>query len=234
LSSSFNTALQLALRTSDWVAVVLAVLVVAITAAVAGIRHTGVETAQAAVPDSAQVAQTGHDAQEPAVSRGGFRRDTGGSARHAAAEVIDSGAPVERKPPVSTGPLAASDAAETVASAVASSSNVPGQCLGWSRQQAEIPSRYPDAATAWTHATGRHRGDPVPPEGAAVYWTGGSSGHGHVAISLGRGKVRSTDAAGEGSVATVPLRSITRDWHLEYAGWADSINGYTIPGVASA
>ena len=67
-----------------------------------------------------------------------------------------------------------------------------------------------------------------------MYWTGGSSGYGHIAISLGNGKVRSSDAGGSGSVATVPLGSIARDWHLDYAGWADSINGYTIPGVASA
>jgi hypothetical protein len=128
--------------------------------------------------------------------------------------------------------MARSNAAETVAAAEASSYNVPGHCLGWTREQADIPSRYTDAATAWEHAHGRHPRDANPPKGAAVYWTGGSNGYGHVAVSLGHGLVRSSDAGGAGVVATVPLRQLTREWHLTYVGWADSINGYTIPGVA--
>jgi hypothetical protein len=129
-------------------------------------------------------------------------------------------------------PLAPSNAAETVRSARQSSSYPPGQCLAWSRGQADIPARYPDAATAWAHATGKRPGDRTPPVGAAVYWTGGSNGYGHVAISVGRGRVRSTDAPGPGQVDTVPVRWVAREWGLEYAGWSDSINGYRIPGVA--
>ncbi|GAA4739421.1 hypothetical protein GCM10023350_24800 [Nocardioides endophyticus] len=141
--------------------------------------------------------------------------------------------PIVRKP-IPTLPLAKSDAAETVAAAQASMYNVPGQCLGWSREQADIPSRFMDAATAWEHATGRHSRDTTPPKGAAVYWTGGSGGHGHIAISVGNGMVRSSDAGGSGVVATISLRQLTREWHLTYVGWADSINGYRIRGVASA
>ena len=44
---------------------------------------------------------------------------------------------------------------------------------------------------------------------------------------------RSTDAPGQGRVATVPLRWVEREWGLRYAGWSNSINGYTIPGVVS-
>ena len=129
-------------------------------------------------------------------------------------------------------PQASSDAAETVAAAKSSSYNIPGHCLGWAREQADIPSRYADAATAWDHARGRHPGDLTPPKGAAVYWLGGSGGHGHIAISVGNGLVRSSDAGGYGVVATVPLRRLTREWHLTYVGWSDSVNGYRIPGVA--
>ncbi|MFC6344999.1 hypothetical protein ACFP8W_23660, partial [Nocardioides hankookensis] len=62
--------------------------------------------------------------------------------------------------------------------------------------------------------------------------TGGSAGAGHVAISVGHGRVRSSDAGGSGVVATISVRKLTRDWHLTYVGWADSINGYRIQGVA--
>lgn len=130
--------------------------------------------------------------------------------------------------------LAPSSAVETRRTAARSRFNDPGYCLEWSRQQADIPARYPDAATAWTHATGKRRGDRTPPAGAAVYWTGGSQGYGHVAISVGGGKVRSSDAGGAGRVSTVPVKWITREWGLKYAGWADSINGYTIRGVGKA
>jgi cell wall-associated NlpC family hydrolase len=126
---------------------------------------------------------------------------------------------------------AARNALQTRRSALGSRANDPGYCLEWSRTRAGIPARYPDAATAWRHATGKHPADRTPPEGAAVYWTGGDEGYGHVAISLGRGRIRSSDAGGAGRVSTVPLTWVSRRWGLEYAGWADSINGYVIPEV---
>lgn len=129
--------------------------------------------------------------------------------------------------------LAPRNATRTVASAVRATVNAPGQCLQWSREQAGIPSKYSDASTAWRHATGRRSGNANPPRGAAVYWTGGSHGYGHIAISVGHHKVRSSDAGGSGRVATVSIRELSKKWHLKYAGWSNSINGYTIPGVAS-
>jgi len=131
-------------------------------------------------------------------------------------------------------PAAPSDAVEIVAAARRSSVNVPGHCLEWSREQAGIPSKYTDAATAWEHAIGRRPADGNPPPGAAVYWTGGSSGYGHIAISVGDGKVRSSDAGGTGRVATVRINRLSSEWNLQYAGWASSINGYRIPGVRGA
>lgn len=128
-------------------------------------------------------------------------------------------------------PVAPSDAGETVAAARRSSVNAPGRCLEWSREQAGIPSKYADAATAWRHASGRRPADPNPPRGAAVYWVGGSRGYGHIAISLGNGTVRSSDAGGSGQVGTIPINRLTSEWNLQYAGWANSINGYRIPGV---
>lgn len=131
-------------------------------------------------------------------------------------------------------PLAPHDAGEIVAAAKSSTVNLPGRCLTWSREQAGIPSKYVDAATAWHYATGRRPGDADPPRGAAVYWTGGTNGYGHVAISVGNGIVRSSDAAGAGRVGTIKIEQLTKEWGLHYAGWANSINGYRIPGVAAA
>jgi hypothetical protein len=215
--------LHLAVRAPRWVVVSLAVVIVAITAIVATHRHAVPTT-----PTPAAAADLSAPAAAADVRRAPVSRSTD---RTRGREPVKRAIPIVRKP-IDTLPVAKSDVAETVAAAKASTYNVPGQCLGWSREQADIPSRYTDAATAWEHAHGRHAGDANPPKGAAVYWLGGSGGHGHIAISLGHGLVRSSDAGGSGVVATVPLRRLTREWHLTYVGWADSINGYRIPGVA--
>jgi hypothetical protein len=222
--------MNLAARAPGWVGVCLALAIVTITAVVATHRHPETATAPVALEAAAGVPApaAAADVRRDSVSRSSDRT----RGRHAR-QPVRRAIPIVRKP-VHTLPVAQSDAAETVAAAKASSYNTPGQCLGWSREQADIPSRYGDAATAWEHATDRHAGDPTPPKGAAVYWTGGSGGHGHIAISVGNGMVRSSDAGGSGVVATVSLRRLTREWHLTYVGWADTINGYRIPGVARA
>jgi hypothetical protein len=224
--------MNLAARAPGWVGVCLALAIVAITAVVATHRHaetTSVPLAvEAAAGAPAPAAAAAADVRRESISRSSDRT-RGREPRQPVKRAI----PIVRKP-IPTLPVADSDAAETVAAAKASSYNTPGQCLGWSREQADIPSRYVDAATAWEHATGRHAGDPTPPKGAAVYWTGGSGGHGHIAISVGNGMVRSSDAGGSGVVATISLKQLSREWHLTYVGWADTINGYRIPGVARA
>jgi len=209
-----------------WVLMTLALVIVVSTALVATYRHAGPPYAPRAVAAELPATSPAAVVRRESVSRSADRT-RGRDARQRVRRAI----PIVRKP-IDTLPVAKSDVAETVAAARASTYNVPGQCLGWSREQADIPSRYVDAATAWEHAHGRHAGDANPPKGAAVYWLGGSGGHGHIAISLGHGLVRSSDAGGSGVVATVSLRRLTREWHLTYVGWADSINGYRIRGVA--
>lgn len=124
-------------------------------------------------------------------------------------------------------------AEDTARSAEQSTSNGVGMCLQWSRERAAIPSLQPDAATAWKHAFNRHPGDKNPPRGAMVYWTGGSKGYGHIAVSLGGGKIRSSDANGNGKPATVSIDWPTQQWGMPYAGWADNVNDQVIPGVTS-
>lgn len=112
--------------------------------------------------------------------------------------------------------------------------NDPGYCQQQTRIWSDIGPRYPDAATAWRNTNDRHPGKRNPPRGADVFWTGGSQGYGHVAKSLGGGKVRSTDAGGRGKVATVDLGWVERNWHLTYAGWAWDNNEVTIPHPTQA
>lgn len=122
----------------------------------------------------------------------------------------------------------ASEAAEV---AEGDTANDPGMCLQQTRIWCDVAAYYGDASTAWRYATGRRPGDRHPPRGAPVYWVGGSHGYGHVALALGNGKIRSTDAGGSGRVATVDLGWVETHWGLPYAGWASSINNVTIPGL---
>lgn len=123
------------------------------------------------------------------------------------------------------------NAEETARTAESRWQNEPGMCLEWSRECADIGPLHPDATAAWENAVHRHHGDVNPPRGAMVYWLGGSEGHGHIAVSVGGGKVRSTDADGWGGVATVDVGWPCRAWGLTYAGWADNVNDQVIPGV---
>lgn len=109
--------------------------------------------------------------------------------------------------------------------------NDPGYCLKETREAYGVGSLYADAAEAWQYALGKHPGDTTPPYGAPVYWTGGSSGYGHIAIYVGDGNVRSSDAGGAGVMGTKPIDWFRSAWGLPYAGWAESVNGIYIPGL---
>jgi cell wall-associated NlpC family hydrolase len=109
--------------------------------------------------------------------------------------------------------------------------NSIGMCLQQTRSWAGISARYGDAATAWRNTNDRHPGDRTGiPRGAFVFWTGGSRGYGHVAMSLGGGRIRSTDAGGAGRVATVTLGWFDSHWpSLRYAGWSWDLNEIAVP-----
>lgn len=69
----------------------------------------------------------------------------------------------------------------------------------------------------------------TPPPGVPVYWTGGSSGYGHIALSAGNGQVYSTDFGpngyvGDGRVRLVSINAISAHDHaLKYAGWSNDL-----------
>jgi hypothetical protein len=123
-------------------------------------------------------------------------------------------------------------------SALSSSRNAPGTCQLWTRERFGAPSAGDvdrdgdaDAVDGWKKEPKdkRHPGDRHPPRGVPVAWSGGSHGHGHRAISLGHGKIRSTDARGSGRVATVDLDWPEKHWGLHYLGWSETIDGNEIP-----
>jgi len=125
---------------------------------------------------------------------------------------------------------------EVVSRALAARTNVPGTCYMWTRTMAGSPSvgdvdrdGDADAVDGWKAAKHRHPGHRTPPAGVPVFWSGGRNGYGHAAISLGDGKIRSTDAGGSGKIATVDLRWVEREWGLTYLGWSDDLNGVVIP-----
>jgi GH25 family lysozyme M1 (1,4-beta-N-acetylmuramidase) len=121
--------------------------------------------------------------------------------------------------------------------AEASKTNEPGACQKWTRTLFGAPSAGDqdhdgdaDAVDGWKSEpqSARHT-DRNPPRGVPVAWSGGSHGFGHRAISLGGGKIRSTDAGGSGRVATVDLSWPEQHWGLKYLGWSETIDGLPIP-----
>lgn len=110
----------------------------------------------------------------------------------------------------------------------------PGMCLREVRECYAVPAMYMDAAQAWEQAKHKHRtGDPADiPRGAPVFWTGGSEGHGHIAIGTGWGKCWSTDILRPGYFDKVPVDMIRARWGMRLVGWTEDLNGvrvYTPP-----
>lgn len=104
----------------------------------------------------------------------------------------------------------------------------PGYCLKYVRTWLGIGSREADAADAWATATGKHKGDKHPPKAAPVFWTGGTNGHGHIALTK-TDKMRTTDKPSAGTVQDDDGRWPREQWGLTYVGWAEGFNGVTIP-----
>jgi len=128
-------------------------------------------------------------------------------------------------------------------SAEKSSTNVPGTCQLWTRNRYLAPSAGDrdgdgdaDAVDGWKSepVSARHT-DRNPPRGVPVAFSGGSHGFGHRAISLGGGKIRSTDMSDDGlryqpgNVGTTTIANIERQMNQKYTGWSETITGLRIP-----
>lgn len=104
--------------------------------------------------------------------------------------------------------------------------------VGMCKQQTRLAFMVPsdgsaDATTAWGRT--RHRGIGRAPRGAIVWWTGGTGGHGHVAISDGAGWCWSVDIRRSGFWDRVPVAEIASSWPaLRYVGWSEDIDGVRV------
>jgi len=95
------------------------------------------------------------------------------------------------------------------------------------------PGRYKSALAGWEAAKkeGRAYQGKTPPPGAMVYWGGGE--YGHAAVSIGGGKIVSTDIKRKGKADIVTIDYLTKQWSKPYLGWADPDKGTKLNASAS-
>lgn len=95
------------------------------------------------------------------------------------------------------------------------------RCLSFVRQALGAPGLDQGAIDSWNQAQYKMRS--TPPAGTPVFWSGGR--YGHTALSLGGGRVISTDWPGAGTVSETTIGAITSGWNKPYMGWTRDING---------
>lgn len=107
-------------------------------------------------------------------------------------------------------------------------------CLYHVQTWLDAPWSGPYAEDAWRRWGGQHKGDRRPPAGAPVYWHSPRHKYGHIALSVGGGRVRSTDWPRDTYVGEVSIDEMTRRWNLVYLGWSDRFSGGAIQGLGQA
>jgi len=124
-------------------------------------------------------------------------------------------------------------AIKTAASYVSSGKTVtPGYCLRETRQYYGVPAVYPAAKDSLQDALNKGKAYRIRnwskvPRGAIVYWRGGGSQYGHIAISIGKGRVISTDWP-TGRYGRVHGATLMRSWGYTEAYWSPLVNGYRV------
>lgn len=125
---------------------------------------------------------------------------------------------------------------QALAKAQATASWAVGMCDNFvANMYGLTASGYTTAISHWNSIPSqyKHPGDGNPPAGALVFWSGGSNGFGHVAISDGKGYIYSTDMPHSGNVGHVPLSQISNQWGLKYQGWAEPYFGGQVVGTGT-
>lgn len=109
-----------------------------------------------------------------------------------------------------------------------------GQCLNFvsnvmtNGKMLGVPAPY--ALHAWSGAKWKHT-DRKPPAGVPVWFNHGTSNkYGHICLSLGGGKIRSTDWPARGRVGETTITELERRWNRKYVGWAEDLYGSRVPG----
>jgi hypothetical protein len=123
--------------------------------------------------------------------------------------------------------------AQAAQNALAATSFASGFCLRFVRTMLGVGSKFETATRAF-NAT-KHRHTTTPPAGVPVWWDKGRTttkfpeGLGHVALSLGGGKIRSTDWPSKGKVGTTTIAKLNATWTKQrYRGWSEDINGVRV------
>lgn len=123
--------------------------------------------------------------------------------------------------------------------AVNGAANTPGMCQAWTRGIIGVDAvgdvdgdNDADAIDGWLSEPEKYRHyDRNPPGGVPVAFSGGRNGFGHRAVSIGNGRIASTDAGGTGRIAIVSIAWIETYWGMQYLGWSETMGGELIPTV---
>ena len=111
--------------------------------------------------------------------------------------------------------------AAAVAAANQSTSCPKGMCLSVVQNWWGIsPHAWPSASSQWANTI--QHGNRAIPLGAPVFYSGGN---GHIAIYIGNGLIRSTDAPSNYHVANVPLDWPSHAWGKPFVGWGSKLAG---------
>jgi hypothetical protein len=124
--------------------------------------------------------------------------------------------------------VTAPSGAQAVANGRAIHTYDQGMCQKYVRDPCwRVASLYGSAIDAWNGARHKHPGDRNPPKGAPCYYRGGQ--YGHAVISVGGGRIRSTDSTSARQVNDAALSWPETAWGYEYLGWTEDINGVDLP-----
>lgn len=98
-----------------------------------------------------------------------------------------------------------------------------GRCLQFVRTAYAVPARHINARTAWAKAEGRHTSMVGAYIGAPVFLSHPKSVHGHVALWLGSGNIRTTNSS-TNRIHTDPIAR-WQSWGYTVQGWTETLNG---------
>jgi hypothetical protein len=107
-----------------------------------------------------------------------------------------------------------------------------GWCLRFVRTRYGIPFKT-GIGTAWDALrdmapSRRHSNIANPPRGYPFWWWAGIGQPGHVALSLGGGRVRSTDWPRAGQIGNTYIRDISIRWGMTPLGWGHDVNDRSV------
>jgi len=108
------------------------------------------------------------------------------------------------------------------------------KALGSYALQSDRPGFYTYALRGWENTPAdRKRYDRTPPKGAVIYFSASSNGYGHICLSLGGGRIVSTDVPRNGVVGATTIDALERAWGRRFLGWAAWLMGHEVTVAAA-